>query len=157
MKRKPRTLTPSEEVRLFMALLVQPFVAGGLAFLLFPVLLLDRSGRTLAGGFPLDVIDAARSVAIGAAMVAFAVTLLAAPVALWLMKRRQLSFPDVLLFGLAFGNLPLILGAVSGGTYGVDGAVRGVAFASLLGVAGAAAFWVIAVRRRRLGGEPLAE
>jgi hypothetical protein len=61
MTHPPRSLGTSEEVRLFAGLMVQPFLASVLAFVAFPVLLLDGSGRTLAGGFPIDVTDAAHT------------------------------------------------------------------------------------------------
>jgi hypothetical protein len=144
-----RTLTRAEEMRVFWGIAVQPLLAGALAFLSFPFLLLDRSGRTLAGGFPADVTDAARSVAIGAGLAAVPVTLLGVlPTAVWLMKRRRISLGQALLFGLGFGNLPFAVGSMLAGTYGVPGFVRGVAFSSLLGLAGAAAFWTIALRER---------
>lgn len=155
MMRQPRRPSPSEERRLFVGLMVQPFLASGLSFIVFPVLLRDRSGRTLAGGFPLDITDAARSVAIGAGLVAFFVTLLGAlPTALWLTKRKQVSLKEAVLFGLGFGNVPLILGTVLAGSYGVGGFVRGMAFSSLLGVTGAAAFWSIALRGEKFPGNP---
>lgn len=148
MRQQLRTLTPSEEMRLFGGLVVQPFLASVLAFVSFPVLLLDRAGRTLAGGFPTDQTDAAISVAVGTGIVAFFVTLVCVlPTALWLLKRRQVSLTQALLFGLGFANLPVVFGTVStGGGYGPEGALRAVAFASLVGLTGAAAFWLISIR-----------
>jgi hypothetical protein len=70
MKHPARTLSPAEEMRMLGGMVVQPFVAAGLAFVTFPLLLLDREGQTLAGGFPADVTDAALSVAMGAGIVA---------------------------------------------------------------------------------------
>ena len=140
-------------MRMFAGLAVQPFLASAVALVAFPVLLLDRSGRTLAGSFPGDVADAARSVAIGAGIVAFFVTLLvAAPTAVWLTKRRVVSLRDALLLGVGFGNLPFILGTVLGGSYGVAGFVRGMAFSSLLGLIGSAVFWAIAIRGQTVDG-----
>jgi len=142
-------------MRLIAGLVVQPFLASGLAFAVFPVLLLDRSGRALAGGLPVDITDAARSVAIGAGLVAFFVTLLGAlPTAVWLTKRKQVSLKEAVRFGLVFGNIPLIFGTLLAGSYGVGGFVRGMAFSSLLGVAGAAAFWAIAIRGEKFHGNP---
>ena len=77
MNRLPRRLSSAEEMRLLAGLFVQPFLAAGLAFIAFPLLLLDRDGRTLAGGYPLDPTDAAVSVAMGAGVVAGVVTLIA--------------------------------------------------------------------------------
>jgi hypothetical protein len=151
MKPSPRTLTPSEELLVAGGLLVQPFLAAVLAFALFPRLLLDRQGQALAGGYPMDPADAAVSVAIGAGIVAGAVTLLGVlPSAVWLVRRRNLTLAETLLLGLGFGNLPYGLMAIAaGGTYGVEGLLRGVAFSSLLGLSGAALFWLIALRSRR--------
>jgi hypothetical protein len=152
---RQRALSPAEEMRVFWGIVLQPFLVGGLAFLSFPVLLLDRRGRTLAGGFPADVIDAARSVAIGAGLVALLIALLGVlPTAVWLTKRRRVSLGEAILFGLGFGNLPLALGTIMAGTYGVPGFVRGVVFSSLLGLAGAAAFWTIALRAQNLSRPP---
>jgi hypothetical protein len=150
MMHPPRTLTSSEQRRLLAGLIVQPFVSTGLALFGFPVFLLDRNGRTLAGGVPANPTEAALSVALGTGLVALCVTVVGVlPTALWLSRRRQLSLGETLLVGLGFGNLPYVLLAIAaGGTYGIAGLVRGVAFSSLLGVAGAAAFWAIVFRRQ---------
>ena len=151
MRSEPRRLSPSEEMRMIAGLAVQPFLAGALAFLLFPLLLLDRSGRTLAGGIVDDITSAALSVAIATALVAFFVTLLVAlPTAVWLAKRKRVPLSEALLFGVGFGNLPFVAGTILAGSYGVGGFVRGVAFSSLLGVIGAAAFWTIAIRSQKV-------
>ena len=148
MTRHSRALTVPEEMRLFAGLIVQPFIAGCLAFLLFPLLFLDSNGHALAGGLPSDVMGAARSVAIGAGIVAFVVTIAAAlPIAVSLKKRGLISLGEALLWGLGLGNVPMVLGAMLAGTYGVQGLIRGVAFSSLLGVGCAAIFWMIALRR----------
>ena len=133
-------------------LVVQPFFAAGLAFMAFPLFLLDREGRTLDGGSPSDPTGAALSVALGAGLVAGVVTLIGVlPAAVWLMKRRQLTLKETLLFGLGFGNLPYVLlaAAAGGRTYGPAGVLRGLAFASLLGLGGAALFWFITLRPRK--------
>ena len=89
MRHKPRTLTPSQEGRLFVGLLLQPFVAGGVAFVLFRLVLLDRAGRTLAGSTPDDPGGAAFAVAISTGIVAFMATLLLAlPAVVWLLLRQ---------------------------------------------------------------------
>jgi hypothetical protein len=148
LKRQARALTPTEEMWVLWGIAAQPFVAGALAFIAFPVLLLDRSGRTLAGAVATDVTHAALSVAIGAGMVAVVVALVGAlPTATWLMKRRDVSLGVALLFGVAFGNVPFAVGASLAGAYGLPGLLRGLAFSSVLGVGGAAAFWAIALRR----------
>lgn len=85
----PRSLSPLEEMRVLGGLVVQPFLAGAVAFVTSPLLLLDRHGQTLPGGYPADATDAALSVAFGAGIVAGIVTLLCVgPAAVWLMKRR---------------------------------------------------------------------
>jgi hypothetical protein len=63
-------------------------------------------------------------------------------------RRRQLTLGDALLFGLAFGNLPCFLLFIATGSKipGVAFLVRGMAFSSVLGLAGAAAFWALALR-----------
>jgi hypothetical protein len=137
-------------MRLLVGLALQPFLAAGVAFVSFP-LLLDRSGRSLAGGFPADATDAAASVAFGVGIVAVFVTVVGVlPAVVWILKRRPITLPLALLFGLAFGNLPVVLGRVLAGGYGVAGALRGHAFASVIGLTGAAGFWVIAVSRREV-------
>jgi hypothetical protein len=44
----------------------------------------------------------------------------------------------------------------TGGGYGLWGALRGAAFASLIGLAGAAAFWGISIRGRDFSHDPAA-
>jgi len=148
MHRLPRALESAEEMRVFAGLVVQPFLAAGLAFVSFPVLLLDRDGQALAGGYPSDTIDAALSVAMGTGIVAAVVTLIGVlPTAVWIVKRRHLTLKAALVFGLGFGNLPYVLmAAAAGGTHGPSGLLRGLAFASLLGLSGAALFWIISLR-----------
>src|SRR5471032_2246915 len=97
---QPRTLAWAEEMRLFGGLVVQPVLAGSVAFVIFPLLVLDRSGLTLAGGFPADPTGAAVSVALGTGIVAFFVTLVGVlPTALWVLKLRRLISTETLLFG----------------------------------------------------------
>jgi hypothetical protein len=146
MKQPVRALTPSEEMRFLVGVAVQPFVAAALGLIAFPVFLLDRNGQTLAGGSP-DLADAAGSVAAGVGLVALVVTLAGAlPTAVWLLKRRPIPLSESLAFGVGFGNLPFAFGAVMAGTHGISGFIRGVAFSSLLGAAGGAVFWYIALR-----------
>ena len=138
--------------------MLQPFVAGALAFASFELLLLDRQGQTLAGWYPADVTDSALSVAVGAGIVTGLVTVLGVlPTAVFLVKRRYVTLTEALLFGLGFGNLPYFLMAVlAGGTYGIAGFVRGVAFSSLLGLGGAAVFWLIAIWPDKVRHNPAA-
>ena len=144
-----RTLQPPEEMRFLVAVAVQPLLAAALGFVAFPILLLNRNGYTLAGGSPANVADSAASVAAAVGLVALLVTILGGlPTALWLTKRRRIPLVEAIVFGLGFGNLPFVVGALTAGTQGSAGLVRGVAFSSLLGVAGAAVFWSIALRNR---------
>lgn len=140
------TLTQSEQRKLIAGLAVQPFVTAAVAFAFFPLLLLNRSGQTFAGGYPASNTQAAISVAFGTAIVTVPVAALVLPLSLWLMKRGPVSLVQALLFGLAFADTPVLLGYVFAGTYGVTATVHGLTFASLIGLAGAAAFWLIALR-----------
>lgn len=137
------------EERLFGAVLVQPFLAGIVAFAMFPVYLLDGNGRALAGGVVSDTNDAAMGVAFFAAIIAGLLTLLGVlPLTLSITKRRQITFPEALLFGVGFGTLPyFFLTALARRTYGANGALRGMAFSATIGIVCAAAFWFIALRR----------
>jgi hypothetical protein len=137
------------DARLTAGLVVQPLVAAVVAFLAFPFVLLDGSGRDIAGGYPNNAHEAALSVALGSGFVALVMTMVFVwPTAALLTRRRQLTLGDALLFGLAFGNLAyLLLAIVTGGRIpGVAVLVRGMAFSTLLGLAGAAAFWALALR-----------
>lgn len=151
VKREARTLTPAQELKLLAGLAVQPFLAAAVAFVSFPLVLIDRTGRTLAGGFTSDPTDAAISVALGVGVVALFVTIVGVfPTAVWVVKRHSLTLTQALLFGLGFANLPLVLGIVlTRAGYGPAGVLRGVAFASLIGLTGSAAFWVISLREVR--------
>lgn len=137
-----RVLRPAEEMRILVGVAVQPFVAAAVGFLAFPVLM--RDGHA----------DAAASVAAGAGLAALIVTLVGAlPAALWLMKRRRALLPEALALGVAFGNAPFLIGALMAGVSGVLGVLRGVAFSSLLGIAGAAVFWWVALHERSEDGQ----
>jgi hypothetical protein len=147
----PRPLTTSEERRLFVGLILQPVTIFALAYIFFPVLLLDRFGNTLSGGRPNDVHDAAMSVAFGATLLACVVTLvLVLPAAIWFMKRRAVSLAEALCIGFAIGNAPMAIGSLLAGTYGAEGLVRGIAMSTVLGLGGAAVFWLIALRPHRV-------
>ena len=150
---RPRTLTPADAARLALGLVVQPFVTAVAAFFVFFLLMLDETGRTLDGSFPSSPTDAAMSVAAGTGFLAMFVTLLGVvPTVVWIVKRRRLTFTHALLFGLGFGNLPMVLGTVLlGGNWSL---VRTHAFGSLVGVAGGAAFWLISIRGRDFSRDP---
>ena len=94
---------------------------------------------------------AALSVAVATAFVAAVVSLvLALPIAVWWLKRRELFLPDALLFGIALGNVPHLVMAGLWGTHGTEGLWRGMAFSTVLGVAGATVFWAIVAKGPRL-------
>lgn len=133
-------------MRVLRGLLVQPFVCAGLAFVAFRVFLLDWGGQTLAGGSPSDVTDAALSVSAGVGLVAAIVSLAALPIAMWVIERRDLTLRQTMSWGIGIGNLPSVPFTAFGGAYGLAGLVRVIAFSSLLGLAGAACFWLISVR-----------
>lgn len=155
MARPLRRLTPADEMRLFAGLSVQPFLAAFVAFASFPYVLLDRAGRTAAGSYPNDPTDTAMGLAFGVAIVALVVILVGVlPTAVWIVKRRRLTLAYALVFGFGFGNLPVVLGAVLSGGPGAGGLLRTHAFASLIGVTGAAVFWAISIRGRDFSRDP---
>ena len=143
MTPQPRTLSVSEEMRIFLGLLVQPFVAAGLTFITFP--LMERSGRAIYGGGKIsNVTQAAVADALAVSIAAFFVTLFAAfPAAVWVLKRYPLTLWRALLSGVLLGNIPSVLGTILLGGYGLAGLLRVVLFASFLGLGGATALWAI--------------
>ena len=156
----PRTLTAAEEMRLAAGFIVQPFVAGVMAFVSFPFLLFGEVGSGIT-----DPTGAAISVALGTFLFAIGITLVVAvPIAIWVLKRRDVRFKRALLFGLAIGNLPVAVGAVLSGfqrvvlsaSRPVDlwGSTGAVLFSSLIGVTGAAVFWAISIRGRDFSRDP---
>lgn len=154
MTYQPRTLTASEEMRLAAGFVAQPLVTAPVAFVLFPFLLLDRDGQTFAGGYPADVTDAAVSIAAGTFIAAVAILAVVVPAAVWFLKRRALSVTQTLLFGVGFGNLPIVIGTVLAGSYGPIPFLKSIVFASLVGVTGAAVFWAISIRGRDFSRDP---
>jgi hypothetical protein len=143
MTPQPRTLSVSEEMRIFLGLLVQPFVAAGLTFVTHP--LIDRSGRAIyGGGIDPDPMRSGIALALYVGIAAFFVTIAAAfPAAVWVLKRYPLTLWRTLLWGVLLGNILSVLGTMVAGSYGLAGLVRVVLFASFLGLGGATAFWAI--------------
>jgi len=134
---------------------VQPFLAACVAFVSFPYVLLDWAGRTAAGAYPNDPTDTAMGVAFGVAILVLVITLVGVlPTAVWVVKRRPLSLAVALAFGVGFGNLPIVLGTVLSGGAGAGGLLRTHLFASLIGVTGAAVFWIISIRGRDFSRDP---
>jgi len=126
-------------MKLFAGLVLQPFVATAVAFVCFP--LLESPGR------PANQTDAAISIASGAAIVAAFVTVVGVlPTAVGLIKRRHVTLGQALLWGIGFGNFPVLLGYLLLGSDGLSSAISGLAVASLIGLAGAASFWAISLR-----------
>jgi hypothetical protein len=142
MTPQQRTLSLSEEMSIFLGLLVQPFVAAGLTFASYP--LMERSGRAIYGGIDPDPLRSAIALAFYVGIAAFFVTILAAfPAAVWVLKRYPLTLWRALLWGVLLGNILTVLGTVLAPGYGLAGFVRAVLFASFLGLGGATAFWAI--------------
>ena len=148
---KPALIGPSDELRILAGLAAQPFLASALAFVSFPLLLVDRGLGSVGGGFTPDPARAALGVAFDCGVIALLVTVICVlPTVLYLITHQpRVSLTGSLLFGVGFGNLPFAIGTILGGTYGVAGLVRGAVFASILGLGCATAFWMIALRVRR--------
>ena len=130
---------------LFLGCLPQPFLAGALTFLLFPL----NDAALADGGRFSDPLDAAVSVALGAAIAAAVIALLALPLAVWLVKRTTVTLGQALLFGAAFGNLPAVVGLLAGPL-----SMSAVVLGTFLGASGGALFWLIAIRGRVFGPGP---
>jgi hypothetical protein len=144
-----RTLSSTDERRLFLGLLVQPPFAAALTYLAFP--LIDATGRPLYGGSTPDTADAAIALALGVGLVAALLTVLGVfPTVVWVVKRTTVTFGRAALFGAIFGNIPVVVGTALAGSYGPVGAVRASVLGTLLGVSGATLFWVLAIRGRTL-------
>lgn len=142
-----RTMNPPNEMRVLIGLALQPFVAAAVAAIASPFFLLDGDGQTLAGGAPANPVGAAVSIGIGSGVVAlFVAVVLGFPAALWLTRGRGISLFGALAVGIALGNVPFVVGVLLAGTYGITGFIRGAGLSSLLGMAGAAVFWRVAMR-----------
>jgi hypothetical protein len=148
-----------DEPRLAVALLLQPVVSFALGFLLFPVV--DYSSRVTGQGRANSVIDGAFAFGFATAIVGGLVAMLGAwPVVVWLMRRGPVARRTVLLGGFIFGNVPAVLAIVAwsavvlkahgSGAQSIDLSyaafvvARGATLGSLIGVAGAAVFWLVA-------------
>jgi hypothetical protein len=134
---RPLTLSPSDEMRLFLGCLAQPFLAAVLTFLTFPLIDYSHGGRTS------EPLEMAAGLALAVALAAAVIALCALPVAVWMVKRTTVGLEHALLFGAGFGNLPAVVGLLAGTL-----SVRAVALGTFLGISGAALFWVIAIRGR---------
>lgn len=132
-------LSPDEMSIVMRGLAVQPLVAGAVAFLVapFPV-------SVVLGGF----------FAIAGALI----TLVAYPVLLTLIRRRQLTRERTLVSGALLGNIPaalvglfLIVGRSSTAGDFLN-LLYPTAVGTLAGVAGAAVFWVMSGRYLKFDG-----
>jgi hypothetical protein len=144
--------------RVALALVLQPFVAAALGFVVFPVVAVSQ--RVLRGGSPVDPIDAARAFGLAAGIAGLFVTIAGAiPALLWMLRRRPISRRRTLVSGAVLGNLPgiIIMALVAAQLLRQDGglrsgdvtdgaiiAVRALVVGSLMGTACAAVFWWIA-------------
>ena len=137
MARTLRTLTPTDERRLFAGFAVQPFLAAGLTVVLYQFVYPNSSPAGHAGP---SLAVLAHAIYFGVAAL-FITIACAFPTVVWLVKRRPVPLAFALAFGLAVGNLPVVLAALRGG-----GGFRLHVFASVLGLVGAAAFWLISIR-----------
>ena len=143
-----RIISPRAEKRIFVGLLVQPVLAAVLTYMAFP--LIDYTGRTLYGGSVGDSADAALALALGVGIAAAVVTVVGVfPTVVWLVKRLDVTFRQAILFGILFGNLPVVIGTLLAGSYGPVGFLRAAVIGTALGISGAVLFWVVALRGQR--------
>ena len=144
MSRQQADPAPLDAMRIVVGLALQPIVAAAVAFLLFPLLLLDRTGQAFGGGRPVSVSDSAASVAFAVGIVTVPVVIAGVfPTLLWLLRRGAITLTRALSVGLVFGNLPIVIGFLLAGTYGAIATLRTIAYASTIGVAGATTFWLV--------------
>ena len=132
MPSQPRTLAPADEMRLLGRLAVQPFLAFVLTLIVYPLVFPDR--------YP--GVDIGPALYFGLAAV-FITIAFALPTVVWLVKRQPVPLTLSLIAGLAFSNFPVVLAMAGGG-----GGLRMHVFASVLGLVGAAVFWLISIRGR---------
>jgi len=156
-----RPLQTAEELRLLAGFVVPPLAVSLLAYLAFP--LIDP------GGLPVDLMARTISFALDAGWAAFVVTLvLGFPIVLWLSKRGPVRLTQILACGAILGNVPyamMWLLAVTAVTRDVDladtwlgplGIVRALSIGTIFGVAGAALYWVVSIRRTAMERTELA-
>lgn len=145
-----RTISPGAEKRIFVGLLVQPFLAAVLTYMAFP--LIEYTGRTLYGGRAGDSADAALALALGVGIAAAGITVVGVfPTVVWVIRRLDVTFGRTILFGVLFGNLPVAIGSLLAGSYGPIGLLRAAVIGTTLGISGAALFWVVALRGQTFG------
>jgi len=140
-----------------MAFLLVPFASAAVGVLVFPLVAFGIGGRAA------DMLDGAIAFGLGMGIASIFVTGFGAfPLLVWLLKRGPVTLRQSLLAGAALGNLPVILIVIRllsmgagweevfvGGRDWLFGAIRAVLFASTIGLASAAVFWVVAGRQLR--------
>jgi hypothetical protein len=103
----PMTASPRAEMRMLVGYLLMPPMCGLLAYLTIRAEL--ALGVWFHNGHPSEL---------AALQLAFAVAIFAAPIATiagavpgvaWLIRRRWLTLPNLLLSGVAFGNVPIAI------------------------------------------------
>jgi hypothetical protein len=144
-------LSYRQELWIFLGFLMQPLVAASCGFLIFLVVVdngqsFAPSNSTLSGP-----VWAARAFGLAAGIYALFVTPLAAlPLFVWLRHRGPITLGRTLISGAALGNLltvPLFLMSIARGPSSNSPVnVFGPIVGAVLGVACAAAFWLIAGR-----------
>ncbi|HKE83951.1 MAG TPA: hypothetical protein VKB50_09360 [Vicinamibacterales bacterium] len=158
---KSHTASAAGEARVLLGLAVQPLVTAALGIALFPIV--EVTGRSLYHGRPADPIDAAISFGLGMGITGLLVTVFGAfPTLMWLVNRGPVTRRQALISGAVLGNLPgalivsgLALSRVNEGivptlndmTYGPVGALRTIAFGTVIGTVSAAVFWLMAGHR----------
>jgi hypothetical protein len=152
------SMTAKQEMRVLVALIVQPLVAAAAAFALFPAL--DATANA-AGVYRARVSDPTGAIAIALATGLAAVPVIvlgALPTIAWLSRRGPLTLAKAVGSGAVLGNAPaaviLLLAALNGdaaaGNGSLDGflaLLRAIAFGSLIGIACGTIFWWIARER----------
>jgi len=153
-------LTTEREKQMLVGLMIQPFVAAAVGFVLFRIV--NFSGGT-ADAASLDTPETALAFGVLCGAAASVVTgLVGYPGLMWVLKRRSLTRQQTLIGGFVLGNIPgalVVFGLaarhLSRGvtptlenlTYGLPGALRLISYGTVLGVVGAAVFWWLAGRR----------
>jgi hypothetical protein len=139
-----RVLTPSQEMRVFLAFAVQPLVAALVALILSPLITLSTPG----------VVGAGASLALSAAVVAVPTACLAAAAFGWLLPRGRVKASSTIAGGAVLGNAPVVVlmalilinGSERDSVGGPLGILRALAIGAAVGSACAAVFWLM-VRR----------
>ena len=152
-------MSPKQELRVLVGLLVQPLVAVAAAFALFPALDYTAAAAGIYQGRLSDPAAAAASVAAGAGIASvFVLVFGALPAIGWLAARRPITLGASLIAGAALGNVPpMVILALAASNRAIAwapwlvaafGLIRALAFGACVGMVCGAAFWGIAGTRR---------